>query len=116
MPAYVDTPLTPDEVTALWPKEWLTPLSTLNRAYDELIDEHGRVEQDGKSDGKDGQVKAGKAVECVVDRLYYRRAVEFADESQQFLIEQSFYPDGVWMRGMMERARNAGHAGTMAVI
>ncbi|KAI1609638.1 hypothetical protein EDD37DRAFT_204952 [Exophiala viscosa] len=108
MPAYVDTNLTPDEVTALWPKEWVTPLSTMNRAYDELIDKHGRVEQDGKSDGKDGKVKAGKAVECACDKLYYRNGVEYADESQKFCIEQSFYPDGLWMRGMIERMKKTG--------
>lgn len=111
MPAYVDTGLTPNELTALWPPEWVTPLSTMNRAYDELISEDGRVAQDGKSDGRDGKVKAGKCVECVIDRLYYRRGVEFADKSQKFLIEESFHPDGVWMRGMMERARKGGYAG-----
>ena len=104
MPAYVDTGMTPSEVTELWPKEWLTPISTMVRAYDELASETGEVAQDGKSDGKNGKVKAGQAVECVVDKLYYRRPVEYADESQKFLIEQSFTTDGVWMRGMMARA------------
>ncbi|KIW19243.1 hypothetical protein PV08_03537 [Exophiala spinifera] len=111
MPAYVDTGLTPSEVTALWPPEWVTPLSTMNRAYDELISDDGTVAQDGKSDGRDGSVKAGKCVECVVDRLYYRRGVDFADESQRFCIEESFRPDGVWMRGMMEMVRKGAYAG-----
>ncbi|KAJ9645626.1 hypothetical protein H2204_001207 [Knufia peltigerae] len=111
MPAYVDTGLTPNEVTELWPREWVTPLSTMNRAYDELISEDGTVQQDGKSDGRNNKIKAGKCVECVVDRLYYRRGVEFADKSQKFLIEESFHPDGVWMRGMMERERKGGYAG-----
>lgn len=76
------------------------------RAYEELIAEDGHVEQDGKSDGEDGQVKAGQAVECVVDRLFYRKVPEYADESQRWLIEQSFTPDGVWVRGMVENSRN----------
>ncbi|KAK5446582.1 hypothetical protein LTS15_009514 [Exophiala xenobiotica] len=111
MPGYVDTGLVPNEITRLWPEEWVTPLSTMNRAYDELISEEGRVAQDGKSDGRDGKVKAGKAVECSVNRLYYRRGVEFADKSQRFLIEESYKPDGVWMRGMMERAKKGGYGG-----
>ncbi|KIV97383.1 hypothetical protein PV10_01139 [Exophiala mesophila] len=102
-PAYVDTAMTPSGVTALWPPEYITPISTMLRAYDELTDERGRVDKsDGKSDGEDGVVKAGQSVECVVDRLFYRKPVDYADESQKFLIEETFKPDGVWIRGMTQ--------------
>lgn len=100
MPGYVDTGLTPKEVTNLWPPHYITPISTMVRAYDELTSDTGAVGQDGKSDGKDGEVKAGQSVECVVDKLFYRQPVPYADESQEFLIEQTFLPDGVWARGM----------------
>jgi 15-hydroxyprostaglandin dehydrogenase (NAD) len=100
MPGYVDTGLTPKEVTNLWPPHFITPISTMVRAYDELTSETGAVAQDGKSDGKHGEVKAGQSVECVVDKLFYRQPVPYADESQEFLIEQTFLPDGVWARGM----------------
>ena len=99
MPAYVDTGLTPSEVTKLWPKHFLTPISTMVRAYEELISEDGAVAQDGKSDGPNGVIKAGQSVECVVDKLFYRHPVPYADESQEFLVEQTFLPDGVWARG-----------------
>ncbi|EXJ66328.1 uncharacterized protein A1O5_10480 [Cladophialophora psammophila CBS 110553] len=106
MPAYVDTGMTPSDVTAMWPKEWITPVSTMVRAYDELISETGRVSQDGKSDGVDGEVKRGQSVECVVERLFYRKPVDYADESQRFLIEQSFdLQDGLWWK--FARARMA---------
>jgi NAD(P)-dependent dehydrogenase (short-subunit alcohol dehydrogenase family) len=106
MPAYVDTNMTPPGVTALWPKEWITPVSTMVRAYRELTDEEGRVAPDGQSDGVDRQIKAGQGVECVVDKLYYRRhALPYADESQRFLVEQSWTPDGVWARGIMASAK-----------
>jgi len=106
-PGYVDTGLTPKEVTSLWRPEYITPVSTMVRAYDELISETGTVAQDGKSDGKDGQVKTGQSVECSVDRLFYRDPVSYADESQKFLVEQSFVPDGVWARGMASAVQNA---------
>lgn len=106
MPAYVDTGLTPKTVTALIPKAGITPISTMTRAFMELIAEDGRVAQDGKSDGKDGKVKVGQAVECVLDKLYYRKQVEYADESQKWMVEQSHTPDGVWMRGIMEMVKN----------
>jgi len=100
MPAYVITALSPPAVTAEWPKEYITPLSTLLRAYDELTDEAGKVEQDGLSDGIDGKIKAGQAVECVVNKLYYRKPVPYADDSQKFLIEQCFPPNGLWLKAM----------------
>ncbi|KIX07894.1 uncharacterized protein Z518_02548 [Rhinocladiella mackenziei CBS 650.93] len=105
MPAFVATPLISQEITELWPKEWITPLSTMARAIDELTCEDGHVEQDGKSNGANGVVKAGQAVGCVVDRLFYRKPIDYADESQRFLIEQAFLPDGIWMRGIMEKIK-----------
>ncbi|OAP64370.1 hypothetical protein AYL99_00342 [Fonsecaea erecta] len=106
-PAYVDTGMTPSAVTAQWPPEWITPVSTMVRAYAELISETGRVAQDGRSDGVDGVVKTGQSVECVVDRLFYRRPVDYADESQRFLIEQSLdLQHGLWWKGARERFAN----------
>ncbi|KEF57128.1 uncharacterized protein A1O9_07318 [Exophiala aquamarina CBS 119918] len=113
-PGYVDTGLTPNELTVLWPAGNITPISTLVRAYDELISDTGTVVQDGKSDGKDGQVKAGQSVECSVDRLFYRDPVPYPDESQKFLVEQSFLPDGVWARGMAAALQNARAAAAKA--
>lgn len=114
-PGYVDTGLTPNEVTSLWPPENITPISTMVRAYDELISETGAVAQDGKSDGKDGQVKVGQSVECSVDKLFYRDPVPYADESQKYLIEQSFLPDGVWSRGMAAALQKAQAAAAATV-
>ncbi|OCT49814.1 hypothetical protein CLCR_07079 [Cladophialophora carrionii] len=96
MPAYVATNLTPQEVTDLWPKEWITPIETMLRAYDELTSPTGAVRDDGKSDGANGTVKTGQSVECVVDKLFYRQPVAYADESQRFLIEQAIDMNGEW--------------------
>lgn len=95
MPAFVGTNLPSQKLKEAWPKEYMTPNSTIDRAFRELIDEEGRVVQDGKSDGVDGVVKTGQSVEGVVERLYYRKGVESADESQQFLRDQA-EEGGLW--------------------
>jgi len=100
LPAYLDTGLTPSTLTKAWPPEWVTPTSTTSRAFEELIDEEGKVEQDGKSDGVDGRVKVAQSVECVLDRLYYRESVPFPDESQKFLIDEAVKLDGLWWKAL----------------
>ncbi|ETN42566.1 uncharacterized protein HMPREF1541_01723 [Cyphellophora europaea CBS 101466] len=103
MPAVIDTGILPGGLN--WPKEYITPFSTLNRAYEELVDDHGKVQQDGKSDGKDGVVKVGQSVEVALDKLYYRKHVEPPDESQRFMVQDSISPTGLWaqaMRKMLE--------------
>lgn len=99
MPAFVATNMVPKPLVDLWPKEYLTPLSTMLRAYDELIDVQGKVNQDGKSDGEDGKVKTAKSVECVIDRLFYRTSVGPADKSQAFLLNEAT-EDGIWGVGL----------------
>ena len=108
MPAFVATPLIPGKMVEMWPQEWITPFSTLNRAYDELMAEDGKIAQDGKSDGQDGQVKAGQSVEVVVNNLFYRKAVDFADESQRFLIDEAHKPDGLWVSSVAEAHEQGG--------
>jgi 15-hydroxyprostaglandin dehydrogenase (NAD) len=100
MPAFACTNIVPKPLAELWPKEYVTPLGTMMRAYDELIDVGGKVSQDGKSDGEDGKVKTAKSVECVIDRLFYRTPVAPADESQAFLVAEAT-EDGVWGKGLL---------------
>jgi 15-hydroxyprostaglandin dehydrogenase (NAD) len=100
MPAFVLTNIVPKPLVELWPKEYVTPLSTMMRAYDELIDIEGRVSRDGKSDGEDGKVKTAKSVECVIDKLFYRTHVAPADQSQAFLVTEAT-ERGVWGKGLI---------------
>lgn len=114
MPAVVDTGILPSGMKESWPKGWLTPLSTMVRAFEELMDEEGKVAQDGKSDGKDGVVKTAQAVECALDKLYYREPVAAPDESQEFMVKDSVDPKGVWATTVNEvlRQRMAAGEGT----
>jgi 15-hydroxyprostaglandin dehydrogenase (NAD) len=109
MPAYVDTNLTPSALTKMWPPEWITPISTLLRAFDELTSPTGAIATPSLSDGVPNQIKTGEAVEGVVDKLYYRKPVEYADESQRFCIETAALDleGGIWWKGMRKAMEEA---------
>ena len=104
MPAFVPTRLNAQELVDRWPPEYITPTSTVCRAIDELISETGTVNQDGKSDGKHGQVKVGQSVEIVVDRLYYRTPQSSPHEAQKFALD-AIQEGGLWNRVYAEIAR-----------
>ncbi|KAK4942095.1 hypothetical protein LTR10_018131 [Elasticomyces elasticus] len=91
MPGTVDTGLIPQPVLAQWPKEHLTPLDTVIRAYMELIGDWDRATMSERvaSDAVDRDLKNGCAVECSADWLWYRDPVPFMDESMRFVAEQS---------------------------
>lgn len=89
MPGFVDTGIIPPQIVERWPKGNITPMTMILRAFSELMDDEGRVEGDGKSDGEDGVVKCGCAVECSVQQLYYRESVTFADKNMEWVTAQS---------------------------
>lgn len=95
MPGFVPTSLASADLIAAWPTEHTTPVTSTNRAFMELIDKAGFVQQDGRSDGECGVVKAGQTVEVVGDRLYYRREVDSPDQSMDFLRAQA-EEGGLW--------------------
>lgn len=111
MPAVIDTPILPGGLKLSWPKEYITPFETLNRAFMELVDVDGKVQQDGNSGGKDGVVKTGQSIECALDKLYYRTHYDPPDESQRYMVEDSQKKDGLWMQSitavLQERAKAA---------
>lgn len=102
MPAVIDTPILPGNLKLSWPKEYITPFTTLNRAFDEMIDAEGKVQQDGKSNGKDGVIKTGQSIECAMDRLYYRTHYDPPDESQKYFLEDALKTDGLWMQSVIK--------------
>ncbi|MCJ1321773.1 hypothetical protein MMC15_007118 [Xylographa vitiligo] len=78
LPAFVPTGLAPPGlVDAVEAMGHLTPMGTVLRAYEELL-EGGR---------------AGETVECSLGELYWRRPVEYPNESQRWLNEDAA---GVW--------------------
>lgn len=111
MPGYCATNLTPIGLNDAWPQHWITPVESVVRAFEELAQVDGKVAADGKSDGKDGVVKAGQAVEVVIDKLYYRDPVPYPHESQRFLIDESLTEDGLWWSHVQRAIRETGSIG-----
>ncbi|EEA24952.1 hypothetical protein TMatcc_008053 [Talaromyces marneffei ATCC 18224] len=77
-PAFVPTALCPPHVLDKFPKEHITPMTTVIKAHDTFI--------------KDGSLY-GQTVELSLDQLYFRTQPEFPNESQRWLAEDSL---GFW--------------------
>lgn len=80
-PAFIPTNLCPPQVLAHWPKEHITPLSTATKAIDAFL--------------ADDEL-TGQAVELSGEELYFRKPVEWANESQRWIGEES---DAIWDLG-----------------
>ena len=69
-PAFVPTNLAPKEVLAIFPKEHITPMSTLLRAYDMFLE--------------DSSLSA-KVAETSLDQVHFQEPPEFSSESNRWL-------------------------------
>ena len=78
-PAFIATGLAPKAVLEVFPKEHLTPMSTALRAYDTFLADDSMT---------------GQTVEVSLDQLYFRKQVEWANESQRWLGEEA--PKVLW--------------------
>lgn len=70
-PAFVVTNLCPPEVLKVFPKEHITPMSTVLSAFNTFLD----------SD------VTGKVVECTLDELHYREQVGYPNDSERWMME-----------------------------
>ncbi|ETI28509.1 hypothetical protein G647_00958 [Cladophialophora carrionii CBS 160.54] len=108
LPSTTNTNIIPTPILEQWPEENFTPLETVVRAFEELIDANGRVVPDGLSDGQDGTVKNGCCVEASTNRLFYREPVPFPSQVQEWVGQQSKRDGilGTFMRGVMKSREN----------
>ena len=74
-PGWVDTKIFPDEIKKLCPAEYKTPMSTITRAFDELI---AGVEYEGMNVERRGIF--GHILETSGESLYHRDMVPYPDE------------------------------------
>lgn len=81
LPGMVVTGLTPPWLVAQIPQEYLTPMSTILRAFDDLI----------KEETVDGRLhrKTGQCLEAAEDKLFYREPVEFPSDGQRWLFDEN---------------------------
>ncbi|MCJ1330382.1 hypothetical protein MMC10_007065 [Thelotrema lepadinum] len=93
-PAFVATGLAPPGVVAVVEgKGYLTPMSSIIRAYEELI-------------GSDE--RAGETVEVSGTELYWRKPVGFANWGSRWLADD---PDGLWRGSYRKKEVERGEAG-----
>ncbi|GAB7349167.1 hypothetical protein MBLNU459_g8103t1 [Dothideomycetes sp. NU459] len=74
LPAFVPTNLCPSHVLHLFPKEHITPMTTVLKAFDTFLDDDKMT---------------GQTVELSLDNLYFRVKPEYANASQKWLGEDS---------------------------
>lgn len=73
-PGFVPTGLAPPGLVDLWPKEHITPMSTVLKVYDTFM-------------GDDQMT--GQAVEISLDQLYFRPPPEHVNDSQRWIANES---------------------------
>ncbi|KAL2786624.1 hypothetical protein BJX66DRAFT_328429 [Aspergillus keveii] len=73
-PAFVPTALCPKEMLDRFPKEHVTPISTVIKAYDTFLHDDSIC---------------GQTVELSLDKLYFRTKPDYPNESQRWLGEES---------------------------
>jgi NAD(P)-dependent dehydrogenase (short-subunit alcohol dehydrogenase family) len=73
-PGFIPTGLCPPGLLEIWPKEHITPLSTAIKAIDEFL-------------GDD--TMTGQAVELSQGDIFFRKPVDYPNESQRWIGEDS---------------------------
>jgi 15-hydroxyprostaglandin dehydrogenase (NAD) len=72
-PSFVKTSLLPGLMLDRWPQEYLTPMKTVLQAHDAFLEgEH-----------------TGQTVETSADKLYWRKHIEYPDESARWIAEDA---------------------------
>ena len=80
-PGFIETGLAPPAVLAIFPREHMTPMSTAIKAYDDFLNDH---------------TLTGQVAELSKDSVYYRKQIEFPDETMRWL---SLDSGEVWRAG-----------------
>lgn len=86
-PAFVPTNLCPPGMIEKFPKEHITPMTTVLKAIDTFLA---------------NDAMSGETVELSLDNLYFRKQPEWANESQKWLGEDS---EGFWEEAYKEVAK-----------
>jgi 15-hydroxyprostaglandin dehydrogenase (NAD) len=68
------TALCPPKIRELFPKDQITDMSTALRAYDMFLDDH---------------TLTGQVAELSIDKVIFRKQVEYANENQRWMLEDA---------------------------
>lgn len=96
LPGLVATGLLPPWMITQCPPTYLTPMSTVLEAYDDLMREEVVVEVEGGERSR--RRKTGLCLEVVQDKLFYREPVEYSCEALRWLMDEKL-DGGFMMKG-----------------
>jgi 15-hydroxyprostaglandin dehydrogenase (NAD) len=74
VPGFVVTGITIRPLVAVIPKQHVTPMETMMKGFDVLLDDEERT---------------GAVLEVSIDKVYFRDPVGYVDESMRWLVEDS---------------------------
>jgi hypothetical protein len=75
MPGFVITRITIPALVYLVPKQYITCMKTTRKGFDTCFD--------------DTEGKTNEGLECSIDNVYFRKPVDYADESTKWMVEDS---------------------------
>ena len=86
VPGFVVTGITIPGLVNVMPKQYITPMETIMKGFDTFL---------GDTEGRTGEV-----LECSIDKAYFRRPVEYVDESTNWMVDESaeFFAQGFGQR------------------
>ncbi|PVI06941.1 NAD(P)-binding protein [Periconia macrospinosa] len=90
-PAFIPTNLPPPEILAAWPKEHITPMSTAIKAIDAFLDD---------------DTMTGQTVELSQENIYFRKQLDYVNESQRWVGEDS---QSIWNAGYAKVPEKKGY-------
>ena len=67
VPGFVVTGITIPALVDLMPKQYITPMETIIKGFDNFL--------------ADTEGKTGEVLECSIDKVYFRKPVDYVDES-----------------------------------
>jgi 15-hydroxyprostaglandin dehydrogenase (NAD) len=75
VPGFVVTGITIPALVDLMPKQYITPMETIIKGLDNFL--------------ADTEGKTGEVLECSIDKVYFRKPVDYVDESTKWMVEDS---------------------------
>ena len=91
-PAFIPTNLCPPQILKLWPQEHITPMETALKAIDAFL-HNDRM--------------TGETVELSQENIYFRKPVDYANESQRWIGEES---GSIWDLGYQTVPQKVGYS------
>ncbi|KAF1950330.1 NAD(P)-binding protein [Byssothecium circinans] len=91
LPGFIPTNLCPPQILKVWPKEHITPLSTAIKAIDAFLADDSMT---------------GETVELSQENIYFRKCVDYPNESQRWIGEESHI---IWDLGYAEVPEKPGY-------